>query len=128
MGAVAGVGAVVAAPVVIAGVGFGAGGIAAGSMAANMMSASWSSGLGMGAIASLQSAGAAGIGTASSVLIGGTGAAVGTAAGKAAEVLINKRENNAADGMTSTGPMQESYKCCRKKSVNREKKDIMQPE
>lgn len=70
VGAVGAVGAVVAAPFVVSGLGFTAGGIAAGSYAASMMSA------GVVGVSTLQSIGAAGMGLASTLLTGGSGAAL----------------------------------------------------
>ncbi|KAL8596868.1 hypothetical protein ACOMHN_060676 [Nucella lapillus] len=71
-----GVAAVVAAPVVLTAAGFGAGGVAAGTLAAKVMSTAWSSGVGIGAVAGLQSAGAAGLTLAQGVFLGSAGAAV----------------------------------------------------
>ena len=78
-GLVVGGGAVVAAPLVLSAAGFTAGGVAAGSAAAfvqsmigNVAAGSW--------FALCQSAGAAGIATSSSAVIGTVGTAVGTAA------------------------------------------------
>ncbi|BFZ25232.1 hypothetical protein BsWGS_28271 [Bradybaena similaris] len=62
--------AVAAAPVAIAAAGFGAGGIAAGSFAASMMSSAATTGVGMGIVSVLQSAGAAGLALSSQILIG----------------------------------------------------------
>ena len=73
--------AVVAAPVVVAGLGFGSGGIAAGSVGASMMSSMAPTAAG-GMVATLQSVGAAGLGTAGTTLVAGTGGAVGGAVGK----------------------------------------------
>ncbi|KAK4322486.1 hypothetical protein Pmani_006825 [Petrolisthes manimaculis] len=79
---VLGAGAMVAAaPLVLTAAGFTAGGAAAGSMAASMMSSAAIANSGSVAagslVALLQSAGAAGIGTAPSVTLGATGAAIG---------------------------------------------------
>ena len=75
---------VVAAPVVVPAavtwLGFTTGGIAAGSWAASMMSAMAPTVAG-GMVATLQSVGAAGLGTAGTTLVAGTGAAVGSAVG-----------------------------------------------
>ena len=73
--AVGGVGAVVAAPYVLAGAGFTAGGVASGSLAAGMQSAIYG-GATCGAFSALQAAGAAGIGAAGNAAIGAAGAAV----------------------------------------------------
>lgn len=84
--------AVIAAPLAIAGIGFGAGGIAAGSTAAGMMSA------GIVGVATLQSIGAAGMGAASILITGATGAAVGGGiAGGTAHVLVPRGTENQDD-------------------------------
>ncbi|XP_031436740.1 interferon alpha-inducible protein 27-like protein 2B isoform X2 [Clupea harengus] len=73
--------AVVAVPVILSAAGFTAGGIAAGSVAAKMMaSAAVANGGGVaagGVVAVLQSAGAAGMASATSAAVGAVGAVVG---------------------------------------------------
>ncbi|XP_046374692.1 interferon alpha-inducible protein 27-like protein 2A isoform X2 [Haliotis rufescens] len=71
---VVGLGAFLAAPYVLSAIGFTSAGIAAGSVGTKAMSFAWTTGWGVGAVSSLQSAGAAGIGLASKALIGGTAA------------------------------------------------------
>ena len=71
--------AVVAAPVVVAGLGFTTAGIAAGSVGASMMSAMAPTAAG-GIVATLQPVGAAGLGAAGTT---GSGGDVGGALGKA---------------------------------------------
>lgn len=89
-GAVSGAGlTLAAAPVAVAGAGFGAGGIVAGSTAATMMSMGIS-------VATLQSIGAAGLGAASTIIIGGVGAMAGTAASIAA--ALTKKPTYKVDG------------------------------
>ncbi|XP_062379655.1 interferon alpha-inducible protein 27-like protein 2A [Sardina pilchardus] len=82
-------GAVVAAPLVIAGVGFTAGGIAAGSWAAAAMSVTATANGGAVAagsmVAILQSIGVVGLSTGATAAVGATG---GTLAGITAAVLI----------------------------------------
>ncbi|XP_071800853.1 uncharacterized protein [Asterias amurensis] len=82
-----GIGAVIAAPVVLTGAGFTAGGIAAGSYAAGMMSsAAIANGGAIAAgsgVAVLQSVGAAGLGVAGIAVVGGAGAVVGAAVSEA---------------------------------------------
>lgn len=63
--------AVVAFPLAVAGIGFGATGIAAGSTAATMMAS------GVPMVPILQSIGAAGMGAASYMTVGGAGAGLG---------------------------------------------------
>ena len=77
--------AVVAAPLVVAGLGFGAGGIAAGSPAAAMMSA-WAPTVAGGIVATLQSVGAAGLGAVGAVAVAAAGGVAGAAAGGAAVI------------------------------------------
>ena len=84
--AVGGTVAVVAAPLVVAGLGFGAGGIVAGSTAASMMS--WMAPTAAGGIvATLQSVGAAGLGLAGTTAVAATGVSVGAGVGGAATYL-----------------------------------------
>ncbi|KAL8596895.1 hypothetical protein ACOMHN_065844 [Nucella lapillus] len=73
VGTVVAVAAPVAVPAAAAAIGFGSAGIAAGSTAASMMSAAWTSGYGVGVVATLQSIGAAGIGAKGMVAAGGVG-------------------------------------------------------
>jgi hypothetical protein len=83
----AGVGAVVAVPVVLAAAGFTATGITAGSLGATLMSwataasgGAMSTGTALGAaVAGLQSAAAAGLGTAATVAVAATGTAAAAA-------------------------------------------------
>ncbi|XP_026166364.1 interferon alpha-inducible protein 27-like protein 2A [Mastacembelus armatus] len=81
VGGVAAVGAVVAAPYALAVIGFTKAGILAGSIAAKLMSwAAISNGGGVAAgslVAFFQSLGAAGVSAATTVAVGGIGAAVG---------------------------------------------------
>ena len=88
-----GVGAVVAAPLVLTAAGFTSAGIAGGSLAASMMSASAiANGGGVAAgslVAVLQSAGAVGLGAAGAAAVGSAGAAVGVVAGTVADVVVN---------------------------------------
>ncbi|KAM9571058.1 lysozyme g-like isoform 2-T2 [Salvelinus alpinus] len=81
--AVGGVAAVAAAPIAIAGIGFGVGGIAAGSTAASMMSAAAiANGGGVAAgslVAILQSAGAVGLSGTATAVVGSAGATIGGA-------------------------------------------------
>ncbi|XP_078140911.1 uncharacterized protein LOC139926559 [Centroberyx gerrardi] len=88
---VGGVGAVVAAPFVLAGIGFTSAGIAAGSVAASMMSsAAIANGGAVAAgslVAILQSAGAVGLTAGASAVVAGAGAAVGGAAAGAVGAL-----------------------------------------
>lgn len=93
IGTVVGAGvAVVAAPLVVAGLGFGAGGIVAGSYAASMMSAAAIANGGAVAagssVAILQSIGAAGFGVAGLMGVGAAGAGVGAAVGAGAGVVM----------------------------------------
>ena len=67
---------VVAAPIVVAGLGFGTGGIIAGSTAASMMSAMAPTVAG-GVVATLQSVGAAGLGASGTAALATIGSAVG---------------------------------------------------
>ena len=78
--------AVVAAPLVVAGLGFGAGGIAAGSTAAAMMSA-WAPTAAGGIVATLQSVGAAGLGAAGTAAVATAGGVAGAAASGATTVV-----------------------------------------
>ncbi len=68
----------VVAPLVVTGLGFGAAGIAAGSTAASMMSVLAPTAAG-GVVATLQTVGAAGLGTAGAAALAGTGGVVGAA-------------------------------------------------
>lgn len=92
--------AVAAAPIVLSAAGFTAGGIGAGSIAAQLMS--WSAianGGGVatgGLVATLQSAGAAGISTATNLLIG---TAAGTAGGALTKKLCDSEEPGSPDGL-----------------------------
>jgi len=95
-GLVVGGGAVVAAPLVLSAAGFTAGGVAAGSAAAfvqsmigNVAAGSW--------FALCQSAGAAGIATSSSAVIGTVGAAVGSAAAGVSGLFKGKKKQAPAD-------------------------------
>ncbi len=81
--AAAGVGAVVAAPVVLTAAGFTAAGVAAGSVAAKLMSLAWTYNTGAAVVGGLQAAGAAGMGTIAAAAVGSAGAAVGYASAKA---------------------------------------------
>ncbi|KAL8608815.1 hypothetical protein ACOMHN_051420 [Nucella lapillus] len=83
VGTIGAVAAPVAIPAAAAAIGFGTGGIAAGSTAASMMSAAWTSGYGVGAIATLQSIGAAGVGAK-------TVAATGAVAYKVTSMALRK--------------------------------------
>ncbi|XP_029913673.1 interferon alpha-inducible protein 27-like protein 2B [Myripristis murdjan] len=88
---IGGVGAVVAAPFVLAGIGFTSTGIAAGSLAASMMSSTAiASGGGVAAgslVAILQSAGAVGLSAGASAAVAGAGAAAGAAVAGTAGAL-----------------------------------------
>ena len=64
-------------PIAVAAVGFGAGGITAGSLAAKGMSVAWTTGVGTGAVATLQSVGAAGLTMAQSVGMVSVGGVIG---------------------------------------------------
>jgi len=95
-GLVVGGGAVVAAPLVLSAAGFTAGGVAAGSAAAfvqsmigNVAAGSW--------FALCQSAGAAGIATSSSAVIGTVGTAVGSAAAGLSGLFKGKKKQAPAD-------------------------------
>lgn len=98
--------AVVAAPLVVAGMGFGAGGIVAGSYAASMMSAAAIANGGAVAagssVAILQSIGAAGFGLAGLMGVGAAGAAagagVGAVVGAGADVVMDGMQNNGDAG------------------------------
>ena len=73
--------AVVAAPYVVAAAGFGAGGVAVGTVAAKAMGLAWTTGWGVGTVATLQSVGAvAGLTVAQSVAVGTVVGAATTAA------------------------------------------------
>ena len=69
--------AVVLTPVAVAAAGFGAGGITAGSLAAKAMSFAWTTGLGTGGVATLQSLGAAGLTMTQSVGMVSVGGIIG---------------------------------------------------
>ena len=69
--------AVVAAPVALGAVGFGAGGVAAGGIAAAVQGAVYGGATG-GVFATLQAAGAGGIGVAANLVIGGAGSYFGS--------------------------------------------------
>uniref|UniRef100_A0A672NG76 Interferon alpha-inducible protein 27-like protein 2A n=1 Tax=Sinocyclocheilus grahami TaxID=75366 RepID=A0A672NG76_SINGR len=88
----AGVGAVAAAPAVLAAAGFTAGGIAVGSIASSLMSAAAvANGGGIAAgsvVATLQAAGAAGIPLAGQAIVGTVGAVVGAAASMASNCTL----------------------------------------
>ena len=71
-----GAAAVVLAPFAAAAAGFGAVGITAGSLAAKAMSFAWTTGLGTGTVAALQSLGAAGLTAAQTVVVAGVGGIV----------------------------------------------------
>ena len=74
-----GVGAVAAAPFVLSAAGFTAGGVAAGSVAAGVQSAVYGGAVGSAStFAALQSAGAAGIGVVTNVIIGTTAGGAAT--------------------------------------------------
>lgn len=95
-GLVVGGGAVVAAPLVLSAAGFTAGGVAAGSAAAfvqsmigNVAAGSW--------FALCQSAGAAGIATSSSAVIGTVGTGVGSAAAGLSGLFKGKKKQAPAD-------------------------------
>lgn len=75
--AASGIAAVAATPVVLGAAGFTAAGVAAGSFGAWMMSLSGGSVAAGGLVATLQSVGAAGLGTAGTAAVGTAGAAVG---------------------------------------------------
>ena len=78
-GIAVGVGAVVAAPIVLNAAGFTAAGVTAGSAAAGVQSTVYGAAVGTGSVfAGLQSAGAAGIGLATNVGIGTTAGATAT--------------------------------------------------
>lgn len=85
--------AVAAFPALVAAAGFGAGGIAVGSTAASMMSA------GFIGVATLQSIGAAGMGIASTIIVGGVGAATGTAVGATAVAAASSKSTYKVDDM-----------------------------
>lgn len=80
--------AVAAVPLVVAAAGFTATGITAGSTAASMMSA------GIVGVPTLQSIGAAGMGAASMLLVGGSGAAVGGGAAKIGLAVTDAKQEN----------------------------------
>ena len=75
--AASGIAAVAATPVVLGAAGFTAAGVAAGSFGAWMMSLSGGSVAAGGLVATLQSVGAAGLGTAGTAAVATAGAAVG---------------------------------------------------
>ena len=87
--ATGGVLAVVAAPLVVAGLGFGAGGIVAGSAAASMMSA-WAPTVAGGIVATLQSVGAAGLGAAGTAAVATAGGVAGAAASGTAAAVASR--------------------------------------
>lgn len=84
-----GAASVAAAPVVVGALGFGALGIAGGSTAASMMSFSWTYGIGVPVISTLQSVGAAGF---SATALGAIGTAGSGLAAGAQEFFL--RRNN----------------------------------
>uniref|UniRef100_A0A8C2DIV8 Interferon alpha inducible protein 45 n=1 Tax=Cyprinus carpio TaxID=7962 RepID=A0A8C2DIV8_CYPCA len=88
----AGVGAVAAAPAVLAAAGFTAGGIAAGSVASSLMSAAAvANGGGIAAgsvVATLQAVGADGIPLAGQAIVGTVGALVGAVASMASNSTL----------------------------------------
>ena len=79
----------VAAPVVVSGIGFTAGGIAGGSVAASMMSM-WAPTFAGGVVATLQSVGAAGLGTAGTAVVSSVGGAVGVGVSAVVDALYNQ--------------------------------------
>ncbi|XP_037551304.1 uncharacterized protein LOC119427737 [Nematolebias whitei] len=89
--AVGGVGAVIAAPVVLGAVGFTSAGITAGSYAAGMMSAAASAnggGVAAGSlVALLQSAGAAGLSATANAAVASIGGSIGAGIGWLASIL-----------------------------------------
>ncbi|XP_042216292.1 uncharacterized protein LOC121862254 isoform X1 [Homarus americanus] len=101
------VGAVVAAPVVLTGIGFTSAGIAASSIASAMMSsAAIANGGGVaagGLVAVLQSAGAAGIGLGANACIAGAGAAVGAGVGAVAAKVVKDVSDEKSDGKDNDG-------------------------
>ncbi|KAK6994327.1 homeotic protein female sterile [Biomphalaria glabrata] len=103
----AGIGAVAMAPAALTAAGFGAAGITAGSLGASMVSLATNSGIGMGLVSVLQSAGAAGIGMTGNTLIGLGGAAVGggmaaAATGSSTKVQRKSKEKGSGDRATQT--------------------------
>ncbi len=78
---VGGTTAIVSAPAIVAGLGFGAGGIAVGSIAAAAMSTLGPTAAG-GVVATLQSVGAAGLGSAGSTVVASAGGVIAAAATK----------------------------------------------
>ncbi|CAL4078311.1 unnamed protein product [Meganyctiphanes norvegica] len=98
---VTGVAAVLAAPVVLTGIGFTSAGIAAGSFAASMMSAAaLAEGGGVAAgslVALLQSAGAVGLGAGAAAGVGAAGATVGAAAGAGIAAGVRKSSGSKTD-------------------------------
>ena len=89
---VGGATAVVAAPFIVAGIGFTAGGIASGSIAAFLMSVLAPTVTG-GIVATLQSVGAAGFSAAGVAALAGVGGTVGAAATAGGVTLASMREN-----------------------------------
>jgi hypothetical protein len=81
--------AVVAAPIVLGIVGFGSAGIVAGSLAASWMGPATVAG---GAFATLQAAGAGGLGLAGNIVLGG-----GVAAAHVIRGALLRRRNRAAE-------------------------------
>ncbi|KAK0044366.1 homeotic protein female sterile [Biomphalaria pfeifferi] len=103
----AGIGAVAMAPAALTAAGFGAAGITAGSLGASMVSLATNSGIGMGLVSVLQSAGAAGIGMTGNTLIGLGGAAVGggmaaAATGSSTKEQRKSKEKGSGDRATQT--------------------------
>lgn len=85
--------------------GFGAGGVGAGTAAASAMSASWISGIGMGAVSSLQSAGALFMtAVGGSTAVAAAAVAVPVVAGAGAIYAFNYfTRSNSKDEVTSNG-------------------------
>ena len=82
--------AIISAPIVVTGLGFGAGGIVAGSIASSMMSFMAPTAA-AGVVATLQSVGAVGIGASGSVLLGAVGSASGIITTIVGDKLIKMR-------------------------------------
>ena len=78
----------VAAPIVVSGIGFTAGGIAGGSIAASMMSM-WAPTVAGGIVATLQSVGAAGLGATGTAVVSSVGSVVGVGVSAAVDALYN---------------------------------------
>jgi len=136
LGAVAGgAGAIIAAPVVLTGVGFTSAGIAASSWAASMMSAAAvANGGGVAAgsmVALLQSAGAAGLSTGAAASVGGVGAAIGTGiAAGIAKLTGRKPSNTTSDSEKGAdykkfGNDKDDMKCVDNKNFRKENKNDM---